>query len=59
MSFNKLMASFDGLAEPVTTSLKSQLLNIERAERESQKMVDSVGSEEQKASKPLTKVDTY
>lgn len=61
VSFEKLMTSFDGVSDTITSNFKAQLTNIEKAEKESKSLVDSVGEESKKPldTKPLTQVDTY
>jgi hypothetical protein len=56
VSFEKLMNSFDGVSDTISSSLKSQLSNIEKAEKESKTLIESVGEDSKKPLeiKPIT-----
>jgi archaellum component FlaC len=56
VSFEKLMNSFDGVSDTISSSLKSQLSNIEKAEKESKTLIESVGEDSKKPPdiKPIT-----
>ncbi len=50
------MNSFDGVSDTISSSLKSQLSNIEKAEKESKTLIESVGEDSKKPPdiKPIT-----
>jgi len=50
------MNSFDGVSDTISSSLKSQLSNIEKVEKESKTLIESVGEDSKKPLeiKPIT-----